>query len=448
MAVKQDAKVTAVLLISLIGASIGPHGRDAVIGAEPSPAKASADARRWFEDAKFGLFIHWGLYSLLGKGEWVMERDKLPIAQYEKLAPQFNPTEFDADEWVKTAKAAGARYITVTAKHHDGFCLFESSLSRYDVADATPYGKDPIKALANACHKHGVKLFLYYSLLDWHHPDYAPLGKSGHASGREPTGDWSKYIAYYQGQVRELCTNYGEIGGVWLDGWWDRPDADWDLAGTYKIIHDVQPGALVGNNHHVNPMPGEDFQILGKDLAVDSSAGSPKVDPSKTLPREFCLTINRSWAHVPSDREFKTPEQLIHALLGAAGRGANLLLNVGPKPDGTMGPECIERLGEIGKWLDRYGESIYETREGPVPPQPWGVSVRKRGRNLAYFHLIHPSSAIKLPIRFLDFDFRPYGKTEVLKDIQSNGDLVIEIPEKVRMPIDTIITVTPEILDR
>ncbi len=190
-----------------------------------------------------------------------MEKSKIPVSEYEKLPPQFNPTGFNAEEWVKTAKEAGMKYITITSKHHDGFCMFDSKLTRYDIVDATPYAKDPMKALAEACHKHGLKLFFSYSLLDWHHPDYFPCGRTGHATGREEGGDWSKYVAYYQGQVRELCTNYGAIGGLWFDGWWDRPDADWDLVGTYKIIHDLQPGALVGNNHHVNPFPGKDFQI-------------------------------------------------------------------------------------------------------------------------------------------------------------------------------------------
>ncbi len=292
-----------------------------VLGAEPAaPTGPNAEAHRWFEDAKFGLFLHWGVYSLLGKGEWVMERDTLPIVEYEKLPPRFNPTEFDADAWVRTAKAAGMRYITITSKHHDGFCMFDSALTRYDIVDATPYAKDPLKALANACGKQGLKLFLYYSLLDWHHPDYAPRGRTGKAARREESGDWKKYVAYYQGQVRELCTNYGVIGGIWFDGWWDRPDADWDLDGTYRIIHGLQPGALVGNNHHVRPFPGEDFQIFEQDLPGENKAGFNKAEVEASLPLETCLTINHSWGYNAQDKNFKTSEQVIHQLLGAVGR--------------------------------------------------------------------------------------------------------------------------------
>ena len=219
-------------------------GRDQV-------AEKRAAARSAFEDDRFGLFIHWGVYSLVGKGEWVMENDKLPIREYYKLPARFNPSRFDADVWVKLAKAAGAKYITITSKHHDGFCMFDSLLTNFDIVDSSPYHADPLKALAAACHEQRIKLFFYYSLLDWHHPDYFPLGKTGKPAGRENHGDWKRYVAYYQGQIRELCTNYGEIGGIWFDGWWDRPDADWDLPGTYRIIHELQPGALVGNNHHV-----------------------------------------------------------------------------------------------------------------------------------------------------------------------------------------------------
>src|SRR5689334_14404502 len=170
---------------------------------EPASSDREPDAnvrsRRWFQDAKFGMFVHWGVYSLLGKGEWVMTNDKIPIAEYEKLPPRFNPVKFDADEWVKLAKAAGMKYITITSKHHDGFCMYDSKLTAYDMVDATPYGKDPMKALAAACHKQGIKLFFYYSLLDWHHPDYFPRGKTGGATGREEKGNWESYVAYYQG---------------------------------------------------------------------------------------------------------------------------------------------------------------------------------------------------------------------------------------------------------
>ena len=359
------------IVILAAAMALSPRDSWAGVGTEAAP-DANAQAKRWFEDARFGLFVHWGVYSLLGKGEWVMNNDKIPIAEYEKLPPRFNPVKFDADEWVKLAKAAGMKYITITSKHHDGFCMYDSKLTAYDIVDATPYGKDPMKALAAACHKQGIKLFFYYSLLDWHHPDYFPRGKTGGATGREEKGDWKSYVAYYQGQVRELCTNYGEIGGIWFDGWWDRPDADWDMAGTYKLIHELQPGALAGNNHHVAPLPGEDFQMFEQDLPGDNSAGFNQAGVAAHLPLETCLTMNQSWGYNARDTKYKTPEQVIHALVGAAGRGANLLLERGPtarwndragihralagggqmagqlRPDGLRNPARADRAGGLG----------------------------------------------------------------------------------------------------
>ena len=289
-----------------------------------SASGANAVAKRWFEDAKFGLFVHWGVYSLLGKGEWVMNNDKLPISEYQKLPPRFNPVKFDADEWVRLAKAAGMKYITITSKHHDGFCMYDSSLTGYDIVDATPYGKDPMKALATACHKQGIKLFFYYSLLDWHHPDYFPRGKTGQTAGREEKGDWKTYVAYYQGQVRELCSNYGEIGGIWFDGWWDRPEADWDLAGTYRIIHELQPGALVGNNHHVAPFPGEDFQMFEQDLPGENSAGFNKAGVTSKLPLETCLTMNQSWGLQLPGHPFQVSRAGDPCAAGGRGTGSQL----------------------------------------------------------------------------------------------------------------------------
>ncbi len=412
----------------------------------------NGQARRWFEDAKFGLFIHWGVYSLVGKGEWVMDHDKLPISEYAKLPPRFNPTRFDAQAWVKLAKSAGAKYITITAKHHDGFCMFASRLTDYDIVDGTPYKTDPLKALADACHQEKIKLFFYYSLLDWHHPDYFLKGKTGQTAGHAAGADPKRYVEYYQGQVRELCTNYGAIGGIWFDGWWDKPDAEWDLAATYRLIHELQPGALVGNNHHVSPLPGEDFQMFEQDMPGENAAGFNKAGVAAALPLETCLTINQSWGYNARDTRFKTTEQLIHALLGAAGRGANLLLNVGPRPDGTIGPEFTQRLHDIGKWLTTYGESVYGTRRGPIPPQTWGTSTAKGSPEhpteiyLHVFKLKEGTSIVFDP----SFSWTPhvFGKPEPLKLRQTKKSLVLDLPREASMPIDTIIALTPKLISR
>src|SRR5689334_17879975 len=201
-----------------------------------TPTQANLAARDWFQNARFGMFIHWGVYSVLGDGEWVMNNRKIPAADYEKLPAFFNPIEFDAAEWVGLAKAAGMKYITITSKHHDGFAMFDSKVSDYNIVARTPWKKDPMKALAEEARRQGLKLFFYYSQLDWHHPDYYPRGRTGQDAGRADQGNWARYLDYMNGQLRELLTNYGDIGGIWFDGWWDRPDADWQLAHTYSLI--------------------------------------------------------------------------------------------------------------------------------------------------------------------------------------------------------------------
>jgi alpha-L-fucosidase len=437
----------AALAVSLVILA-GRHDSRAQVVAprNPVPEKTAA-ARAAFQDDRFGLFIHWGVYSLVGKGEWVMEHDKLPISEYGKLPPRFNPTRFDADAWVKLAKDSGAKYITITSKHHDGFCMFDSRLTDFDIVDKSAYHADPLKPLARACHEQKIKLFFYYSLLDWHHPDYFPTGKTGKNSGRENHGEWKRYVAYYQGQIRELCTNYGEIGGIWLDGWWDRPDADWDLPATYRMIHELQPGALVGNNHHVAPSPGEDFQIFEQDLPGRNTTGFNSAAVTATLPLETCMTINRSWGYDSRDNEYKSAAELIHALVSAAGNGANLLLNVGPRPDGSIERQASDRLLEVGAWLKTYGETIFGTRRGPIEAQSWGVSTTRGALadQKIYLHILEPK--LRQPIVFdPSISWTPFlfGKTTPLKLNRKSGSVELDLPQDAIAPVDTIVVLVPE----
>jgi alpha-L-fucosidase len=369
-------------------ASLGAQG-------DYRPSASNLAARRWFQAAKFGLFIHWGVYSVLGEGEWVMNNKGMTVAAYEPLAPRFNPAKFDAAEWVALAKAAGMKYITVTSKHHDGFAMFDTKLTDWDVVDRTPYGKDVLKQLADECHKQGLGLFFYYSQLDWHHTDYFPRGSTGKTAGRPEAGDWNRYLDFMDGQLRELLTNYGRVSGVWFDGMWDRPDAEWRLGRTYALIHGLQPHALVGSNHHQRPHPGEDFQMFEKDLPGRNTAGFNQTEVS-ALPLETCETMNDSWGYNAGDQKFKSTRDLVHYLVRAAGNDANFLLNVGPRPDGTLQPEFVERLRELGAWMGRNGESIYGTRGGPVTPQGWGVTTFKGDR--VYVHVLErPGDVLSLP---------------------------------------------------
>lgn len=402
-----------------------------------SSSERNAEARAWFQDAKLGLFVHWGVYSLLGKGERVMERDHLPVAEYSRLSSRFNPTRFDPDAWVKLARGAGARYLTVTAKGPDGFCLFDSNLTDFDVVDATPFHADPLRALADACRQQGIRLFFHYSLLDWHHPDGSPAGRLG---GR----DRKQYIAYYQGQIRELCTNYGEIGGLWLDGCPDGPGADLDLAATYRMIHELQPGALVGNSRRGAPIPGEDFRALDPEPPGQSAAADD-------LPREILLTVNDSRGYNAADVHYKSPEALIRAVVGAAGRGANIQLSVGPLPDGTIGSEPTRRLLELGKWLSASGATIYGTRRGPIAPRAWGVSTAKGPKDRpseVFLHVLDPDAESPIVLGDAAASLSPFlfSKEVPLRLTKAPGGLALDLPRDIRSPVDTIVALRPQVL--
>ena len=341
-----------------------------------TPPPENLAARTWFQDARFGLFIHWGIYSLLQDGEWVMNNRRMEIPQYETLAPQFNPARFDAAAWVSLAREAGMRYITITSKHHDGFAMYDSRVSTWDIVDRTPFRRDVLAELARACRAQGIRLFFYYSQLDWHHPDFFPRGGTGRTAGRPDSGSFSRYVAYMDAQLEELLTGYGPLGGIWFDGEWDRPDAEWGFDRTYAMIHRLQPGALVISNHHHLPRPGEDVQTFERDLPGGNTAGFNTREIG-ALPLETAQTMNDSWGFRLQDRQFRSSASLIHELVNAAGRNGNYLLNVGPRPDGTIQPEFADTLRAIGRWMQRYGGAIYGTRGGPVAPRPWGVTTQR-----------------------------------------------------------------------
>jgi len=364
----------------------------AVLAGQPRSAVAQGDvpperlaAREWYQDARFGMFIHWGVYSLLGDGEWVMQNRKITVPEYEWLATTFNPVKFDAKAWVSLARSAGMRYITITSRHHDGFSMFKTAATPYNIVEWTPFHRDPLKELADECQRQGIKLFFYYSQLDWHHADYWPRGETGRATGRPMSGDWSRYLDFLDDQLGELLTNYGAVGGIWFDGMWDKPNADWRLAQTYGLIHRLQPAALIIPNHHKAPLPGEDVQTFEQDLPGANTAGFNTTEIGN-LPTETSLTMNGSWGFNITDRNFKPVRELVSTLVRAAGTGTNLLLNIGPRPDGTIDPEFAQRLQAIGRWLATNGRSIYGTRAGPIPPRAWGATTR-RG-DTVYVHVL------------------------------------------------------------
>ena len=363
------------------------------------PSGGNLQAREAFRDAKFGIFLHWGLYSMLGTGEWTMSSRDINYLEYAKLANAFYPHDFDAEEWVSAIKRSGAGYICFTTRHHDGCSMWDTARTDYNIVDATPYGRDVVKALSEECRRQGVGLHFYYSLIDWYRDD-CPRGRTGLGTGRPGTSiDYGHYYDFMKGQLTELLTGYGPVGAIWFDGVWDQdrnPDFDWKLRGLYDHIHDLQPSCLVGNNHHLVPFEGEDIQIFERDLPGENTAGLSGQDVSR-LPLETCQTMNGMWGYKITDLDYKSTGTLIRYLVRAAGRDANLLLNIGPQPDGNLPAVAVERLREMGEWLGRYGESIYGTRGGDIPPHDWGVTTRK-GDSL-YVHILDlQDDALYLPL--------------------------------------------------
>lgn len=428
---KRVILIPAFLLVSILTNSQTPY----------IPSAENLKAREWFQDAKFGMFIHWGVYSILGDGEWVMNNQGIDKASYQKLPSFFNPVSYNPKEWVAVAKAAGMKYITITSKHHDGFAMWDSKLTDWDIIDRTPYGRDVIKMLADECKKEGIKLFFYHSHLDWYQENYFPRGRTGNASGRPESGDWYKYLDYMDGQLRELLTGYGEIGGIWFDGIWDKKGADWRLGKTYKLIHDLQPACLVGNNHHLAPFEGEDFQMFEKDLPGHNTTGFSGEQEVGELPFETCETMNNSWGFNLQDKNYKSTKNLIKYLVRAAGYNSNFLLNVGPMPDGKIQPEFLNTLKEIGKWTEKYGETIYGTRGGPISPRSWGITTQKG--NKVFVHILNAEdSNLLIP----DFgkkikSISSFVTGAKLKFKQDAFGITVALPEGIMDETDTVLVI-------
>lgn len=362
------------------------------------PTPENLQNRKEFAESRLGIFIHWGLYSTFAQGEWYMNNASVDAREYAKAMNGFYPHRFDARQWVSAFKAAGAKYICFTTRHHEGFSMWDTRWSDYNIMN-TPYGKDIVRQLAEECHRQGIKLHLYYSHIDWTREDY-PAGRTGRGTKRLDRADWPAYYRFMNNQLTELLTNYGEIGAIWFDGWWDH-DVDsvpfnWELEEQYKLIHDLQPGCLVGNNHHQTPFEGEDIQIFERDVPGENKAGLSGQDIS-VLPLETCQTMNHSWGYRVTDQEYKSTRELIQLLVRTSGKGANLLLNVGPQPDGTLPEAALTRLAEMGKWLDRYGESIYATVAGDY--REGDNLITTRNGNVLYVHILNTDiEQVKMPV--------------------------------------------------
>ena len=427
--------VVLALSVSLRVASAS--GQDEQVGSG-NPQAVHARALAEFKAARFGMFIHWGLYSMPARGEWEMQVHHIPSDVYAQYMSQFNPTEWNADRVVEIAQRAGMKYIDITTKHHDGFCMFDSQLTDYKITN-TPFHRDVIREFVDACHRHGIKIIFYYSLLDWHHPDYVAdpeqAGSSWAVLHRHNTSaDWNRYLAYYQGQVKELLTNYGHIDGILFDGGWNRTDWHvWKLDETFAMIHQLQPWALINNHDSFKRTPpGEDYESPEQNYESESN-----------LLIEVCATLNDNWGYNDSDTHFKSAEQLIHLLATSAGRGGNTNVNIGPMPNGDVQPDFVERLDSVGQWMRINGDSIYGTEKGPYQDAGsgtyFGTTTRKDNR--VFLHVLNwpykvlEVNSVNTPVKSAYF----LQDHQSLKFRQENGHLTIDLPLGPPDPYDTVI---------
>ena len=390
---KRILTLLTILLFSLHASLAGQSPKDFT---KESPEKR-AKRMAWFNDARFGMFIHWGVYSVPagewnGKtnyGEWFMEETKMPVSQYENYARQFNPVKFDAKAWVRMAKDAGMKYIVITSKHHDGFGLWPSAQTDWCIK-STPFKRDPLAELAAACKEAGITFCFYHSIMDWHHPDWGTRRAWNDLATGTP--DMDRYVDYMKRQLKELITGYGPLGIMWFDGEWEKPWTHERGVDLYNYVRALQPNIIV-NNRVGKGRTGMGGMDKGQGVG---DYGTPEQEIPPTgfghgVAWESCMTMNKHWGYNKNDQNWKSTEMLVRNLIDCASKGGNYLLNIGPTSEGLFPQASVERLAEIGKWMKVNHVAIYDTTASPFPKLPWGRCTKKvQGKSTTlYLHVFN-----------------------------------------------------------
>jgi len=401
---------------------------------------------KWWRDGRFGMFIHWGPVSIKGTEIGWSRGKQIPVEQYDQLYKEFNPEEFNAAEWVSLAKEAGMKYIVITAKHHDGFCLWDSEYTDYDIM-STPFGRDILKELSDECKKQEIKFCVYYSILDWYQPDYNTTDNQGGPGYKLPAGqkpDMNRYVTYMKNQLKEIIENYGPVGILWFDGEWERQWTHERGIDLYNYVRNLQPDIII-NNRVGKGREGMKGTTKSDEFAGDYDTPEQRIGEFQTdRPWETCMTIGKQWAYKPDDK-LKSAKECIRTLVRTAGGDGNLLLNVGPMPDGTIEPGQADVLRQMGEWLKYNKFTIYKTRGGPFMPGTWGASTYSR--TAIFLHVFDwGGNTINItPLRYKmrDITVQKPIHFRYKYDWTDEKHLEIVLAEKYHDDIDTVIILSP-----
>jgi alpha-L-fucosidase len=454
-----QAAVIGTIVLGLVAAAVLVGcGQDMRLSRAEKIALTKNERMEWWRDARFGMFVHWGLYAVPagtyqgrrvdGIGEWIMNSAHIPVAEYEKFAGQFNPVGFNADEWVRTARNAGMKYIVITSKHHEGFSLWDSKVTDYDIMDATPFKRDILAELAKACKKYKVKLCFYYSIMDWHHPDAQAPFYPNYNDTSKSNPNFSRYVeTYMKPQLAELINNYGPLGVLWFDGEWIKDWTEPQGKALYAWLRELQPDLIINNRVGKGRQGMEGLNKSDDEYAGDFGTPEQQI-PATGLPGvdwETCMTMNDTWGFKSYDDNWKSSEDLIRKLADIASKGGNFLLNVGPTPEGLIPQPSVDRLEAMGKWMAVNSESIYGTTASPIGMPDWGRCTAKDDK--LYLHVFNWPADGKLSVALPNASV---AKAYLLADkkktklpvTSDSAKVVVSVPQTAPDAVDSVIVLT------